>query len=68
MGLKMPSKKIERIRDSFARARIHVIEEDYAGGMLVSIVVEIELQSSVILLGSHLLVEEVTVNCYLVNI
>ena len=36
--------------------------------MLVSVVVEIELQSSVILLGSHLSVGEVTVNCYLVNI
>ena len=37
-------------------------------GTLVSVVVEIELQSSVILLGSHPLVEEVTVNCYMVNI
>ena len=36
--------------------------------MLVFVVVEIELQSSVILLGSRLLVEEVIVDCYLVSI
>ena len=59
----MPSKNVDRIRGSFARARMPVIEENYARGMLVSVVVEIELQSSVIPLRSYLLIEEVTMNC-----
>ena len=33
---------VDRIRDSFARTRIPVVEEDFAGGMLISVLREIE--------------------------